>query len=82
MEAFDQLPVAAKVNGTYLCVHGGISSFVTSVDAINHIDRKTEPPDDDCLFSDLLWADPAGNHDLETDYVFNEKRCASVVFGK
>ena len=71
MEIFDQLPVAAKVNGTYLCVHGGISHFVTSVDAINQIDRKREPPDEDCLFSDLMWADPASNHDFDTDYVFS-----------
>ena len=74
METFDQLPVAALVNGLYLCMHGGISPFVTSVDAINQIDRKMEPPEEDCLLSDLLWADPASNREVDTDYVFNEKR--------
>ena len=83
MDTFDQLPVSAIVNGMYLCVHGGISSFVTSVEAINEIDRKSEPPDEDCLFSDLLWADPASNQDFElADYTFNDKRFASVIFGK
>ena len=52
------------------------------MDAINHIDRKMEPPEEDCLLSDLLWADPASNRQVDTDYVFNEKRSVSVVFGK
>ena len=82
MEAFDQLPVSAVVNGLYLCMHGGISQFVTSVDAINQIDRKMEPPEEDCLLSDLLWADPASNREVDTDYVFNDKRAISVAFGK
>ena len=55
---------------------------MTSVDAINQIDRKMEPPEEDCLLSDLLWADPARNREVDSDYVFNEKRSISVVFGK
>ena len=82
MDTFMQLPVAAIVNGQYLCMHGGISSFLTSADAINQINRKMEPPEEDCLLSDLLWADPAKNRDKEIDYVDNEKRFVSVVFGK
>ena len=61
METFDNLPIAALVNGQYLCMHGGISDNVPSVDAINQVDRKMEPPEEDCLMSDLLWADPARN---------------------
>ena len=82
METFDQLPIAAVVNGLYLCMHGGISSFVTSIDAINQVDRKMEPPEEDCLMVDLLWADPASNREIETDFVYNDKRSVSVVFGK
>ena len=82
MEAFDQLPVAAIVNSQYFCVHGGISSNVTSVQAINNFDRKKEIPSEECLFSDLLWADPADDDEIETDYVFNEGRKFSETFGK
>ena len=32
MDAFDQLPLAATVNGEYLAVHGGISERLTSLD--------------------------------------------------
>ena len=61
MESFDLLPISAVVNGQYLCMHGGISEVLTSLEGINNIDRKMEPPDQDCLLVDLLWADPARN---------------------
>ena len=82
METFDLLPISAIVNGQYLCMHGGISEALSSLEAINNIDRKMEPPDKDCLLSDLLWADPASNKSTDLDYVFNEKRSVSVIFGK
>ena len=55
---------------------------MTSLAAINEIDRKCEPPDEECLFSDLLWADPAEDDDFNTEYSFNESRGFSVMFGK
>ena len=83
MEAFDQLPVAAVVNGKYFCVHGGISNNVTTLDAINEFDRKMEIPGEECLFADLLWADPAEyDEDIDADYVFNEGRKFSVCYGR
>ena len=82
MEAFDLLPVSAIVNGQYLCMHGGISDVLTSLEAINGIDRKQEPPDQDCLLVDLLWADPTRNRETDIDYKFNDKRSVSVIFGK
>ena len=81
MSTFDMLPIAASVNGLYLCVHGGISENVPSVEAINQVDRKMEPPDEG-LMSDVMWADPASNHDYNTDYVFNDKREVSVIYGR
>jgi len=35
MDLFDNIPIAAAVNGQYLSMHGGISEKVTSVEAIN-----------------------------------------------
>ena len=63
-------------------MHGGISERLSSIEDIQNIDRKQEPPEEDNLLSDLLWADPAGNRETENDYVFNEKRSVSVIFGK
>ena len=82
MDTFDNLPISAVVNGQYLCMHGGISSHVLSVEAINQVDRKMEPPGDDCLLSDLLWADPARNCNKNYDYEYNDVRMVSCYFGQ
>lgn len=58
MDTFDNIPIAAVVNGQYLSMHGGISEKVTSVNAINSVNRKMEPPEEG-LLADILWADPA-----------------------
>ncbi len=44
IESFECMPIAADVNGDYLCMHGGISPDLNSVDDINKIDRFIEPP--------------------------------------
>lgn len=63
-------------------MHGGISSKVTDTKAINKIDRFREPPDTGIL-ADILWADPFEKvKDAQMkDYVKNETRNISVVFG-
>ena len=40
MDLFDCLPLSAVVNAQYLSMHGGISDKITSVNAINMVDRK------------------------------------------
>ena len=57
MDTFDQLPIAAHVNGKYLCVHGGISPELSKIAEINLIDRKREIPMEGML-CDLVWSDP------------------------
>jgi len=51
-----------------LCVHGGISGLVKSLDTIRAIDRLKEVPIGENAFADILWSDPnegkrkSGNH--------------------
>ena len=84
MDAFDQLPVSAIVNGKYLCMHGGISNLLTDIDDINQFNRKIEPTGSEevSLLTDLLWSDPAKKSEMETDFKDNERRGCSVIFGR
>jgi serine/threonine-protein phosphatase 2B catalytic subunit len=37
------MPLCATVNKEYVCMHGGISPQMTTLDEINNIDRFVEP---------------------------------------
>lgn len=47
----------ASRTGAVLCVHGGLSPLIDSVDKIRLIDRKQEVPHEGAM-CDLLWSDP------------------------
>ena len=44
-------------SGSVLCVHGGLSPLIDTVDKIRLIDRKQEVPHEGAM-CDLLWSDP------------------------
>ncbi|KAF8448097.1 Metallo-dependent phosphatase-like protein [Kalaharituber pfeilii] len=48
---------ASASSGAILCVHGGLSPLVDSVDKIRLLDRKQEVPHEGAM-CDLLWSDP------------------------
>lgn len=56
-KVFDLLSVAALVDGRILCVHGGLSPDVATIDQIRTIDRNKEIPHEGA-FCDLVWSDP------------------------
>ncbi|KAH8804295.1 putative serine/threonine-protein phosphatase C26H8.05c [Flagelloscypha sp. PMI_526] len=54
---FDFLNLAAIIDGTVLCVHGGLSPDVRSLDQIRLLSRNQEIPHEGA-FCDLMWSDP------------------------
>ena len=56
-DCFNSLPIAALVNDKIICMHGGLSPDLTSLDQLKKIVRPTEIPDTG-LLCDLLWSDP------------------------
>jgi serine/threonine-protein phosphatase 2B catalytic subunit len=82
MEVFDSMPLACIVDGKYFGMHGGISPELSKVDQIDRINRFQEVPLDG-LFCDLLWSDPmADEQATQKDYIDNEERECSYLFGK
>eukprot|EP01134_Creolimax_fragrantissima_P000886 CFRG0886T1 len=56
-EIFDYLSLSALVDNKVLCVHGGLSPSINTLDQIRTIDRKQEVPHDGAM-CDLMWSDP------------------------
>lgn len=56
-EVFDLMPLTALVENKLLCMHGGLSPQLATIDEIRKIDRIQEVPHEGAM-CDLLWSDP------------------------
>lgn len=65
--AFSWMPIACLINGSILCVHGGLSPRLQKVDDIFKLDRPMRDYENE-LLSDLTWSDPNPNLNTHTDY--------------
>ncbi|KAI4086808.1 MAG: hypothetical protein LQ339_008991 [Xanthoria mediterranea] len=82
MESFCALPLAAVMNKQFLCIHGGLSPELYTLDDLKNIDRFREPPTHG-LMCDILWADPLeefGQEKTSEFFVHNHVRGCSYFF--
>ncbi|KAL0224837.1 hypothetical protein RCL1_002749 [Eukaryota sp. TZLM3-RCL] len=56
-ELFDQLPLAALIDNSILCLHGGLSPSIDTIDQIKSLNRHGEMPHEGPI-CDILWSDP------------------------
>lgn len=57
VDVFNSMPIAACIDDKVLCMHGGLSPELTSLDEIRCVARPMDIPEEG-LVCDLLWADP------------------------
>jgi len=75
-DVFNCMPIVAIIDEKIICMHGGLSPELTSLDQLTRIMRPTEIPDSG-LLCDLVWSDP--DKDIQG---WNEnERGVSYVFG-
>lgn len=82
-DVFDYLPIAATIDSQILCVHGGLSPDIETLDQINELDRRKELPQSGPI-CDLMWSDPDETpsasewrpSDRGVGYCFGEKAIA------
>jgi len=77
VQCFDCFGLAALIDEQVLCVHGGLSPDVRTLDQVRAIDRNQEIPHEGA-FCDLVWSDP---EDISTSWQLSP-RGAGYLFGK
>ncbi|KAG8853762.1 3',5'-cyclic-nucleotide phosphodiesterase (PDEase) (3':5'-CNP) [Tulasnella sp. 330] len=82
MDSFCTLPLAAIMNKQFLCIHGGLSPELHTLDDLRNIDRFREPPTHG-LMCDILWSDPLEDFGAEKTqelFIHNHVRGCSYFF--
>lgn len=75
-QVFDYLTIAAVIDGKILCVHGGLSPDIRTIDQLRaNIPRNQEIPHEG-PFCDLMWSDPE-----DIDGMQVSPRGAGYLFG-
>ncbi|KAF7260890.1 hypothetical protein EG68_01259 [Paragonimus skrjabini miyazakii] len=82
-DCFNCLPLAALINSSIFCVHGGLSPDLKKLDQLNLVRRPTEIPDIG-IVCDLLWSDPDLNggwhsNDRGVSYTFGAEEVGSFM---
>ncbi|WOL12425.1 hypothetical protein Cni_G21192 [Canna indica] len=83
-DCFNCIPVAALVDDKILCMHGGLSPELKSLDQIRNIARPVDVPDQG-LLCDLLWSDPDkeiegwGDNDRGVSYTFGPDKVSEFL---
>ncbi|CAE7234052.1 gsp-1, partial [Symbiodinium sp. KB8] len=84
VDVFNCLPLAATIDDKILCIHGGLSPEMSSLQQIRTVVRPTEVPDTG-LLCDLLWADPDqdivgwGENDRGVSFTFGHDVVAAFL---
>ncbi|GJJ10603.1 3',5'-cyclic-nucleotide phosphodiesterase [Clathrus columnatus] len=83
IESFCALPLAAIMNGQFLCIHGGLSPDLETLDDLRNLNRFREPPTKG-LMCDILWSDPIETFGQETNteetFIHNYTRGCSYFY--
>ena len=84
MDLFDFLPLCALIENKILCLHGGLSPNIQTIEEINQLDRKQELPHEGPM-CDLLWSDPGEKDGWELSprgagFIFGEEQSSKFNF--
>eukprot|EP00767_Chilomastix_cuspidata_P001890 gnl/Chilomastix_cuspidata/2015.p1 GENE.gnl/Chilomastix_cuspidata/2015~~gnl/Chilomastix_cuspidata/2015.p1 ORF type:complete len:480 (-),score=153.86 gnl/Chilomastix_cuspidata/2015:180-1619(-) len=79
--AFRALQLGAVVGGHVLCVGGGLSPYLPTLDTMLRLPRDTEPEESQAL-RDLLWSDPRLGPDDDPRFAPNTARGTAHFFGR
>ncbi|OHS99457.1 Serine/threonine-protein phosphatase PP1 [Tritrichomonas foetus] len=79
MKCFMHLPFAAVINDSYICLHGGMSPHLESLEDLMDLDKPMISADSE-IARDIVWSDPLESadgftpSDRGTGYFFNNKK--------
>lgn len=75
------MPLVAVVSESYICMHGGISPELKTIQDISSFSRFSDIPEEG-LMTDILWSDPMDDKDApKASFEKNKDRDCSVKYG-